>query len=209
MDQKPQVNITHYDFLNYVTWERWQSYYFQIEMIMKYKPKSVLVIGPGDKIVTDILTRLGLVIKTADIDPNLSPDYLVSVTDLTSVIYEKFDLVLCSQVLEHLTYDNFEKSLREIKSLANEHVLLTLPYRSFRLLNLVIDIILLPKLFFSVEAPRHFKEFKFDGEHHWELGAKNYPVSRIKSDLRKYFRIESHDFVKANPYHYYFDLKTS
>ena len=45
----------------------------------------------------------------------LKPDFVCSVTNLSEVLKSKYDVVLCAQVLEHLPFSEFEKSLNEIK----------------------------------------------------------------------------------------------
>ena len=74
MDSEKQVDASHYNFEDYVTWERWQSYYTQLRFVLRQKPKSILVVGAGDGLVANMLKSLGLNVKTVDIDPELNPD---------------------------------------------------------------------------------------------------------------------------------------
>jgi len=114
MDFKPQVPKEQYFTINYCTKERFLSYWYQINEVFKLHPSNVVEIGVGNKFVSDCLKRADINVLTVDIDPNLKPDYVCSVTDL-SKIKTKFDVVLCAQVLEHLPFYEFEKSLSEIK----------------------------------------------------------------------------------------------
>jgi 2-polyprenyl-3-methyl-5-hydroxy-6-metoxy-1,4-benzoquinol methylase len=114
MGFKPQVPKEHY-FKDYDTKERWMSYWYQINEILKSNPENVLEIGVGNKFISDYLKKEGIKLTTVDVDPELKPDFVCSVTELSKILKSKYDVVLCAQVLEHLPFLDFEKSLNEIK----------------------------------------------------------------------------------------------
>ena len=55
---KKQVDKKHYNFLNYVDKARENSYYKQIERVLKEKNENILIIGAENKIVPNIKKRI-------------------------------------------------------------------------------------------------------------------------------------------------------
>ena len=211
-----QVDTTHYNFLNYVHRDRWNSYYQQITEALNCKGKNVLYIGAGDGIVTDILKKSGKNVKTLDFDKNLNPDYIGSVTEIKKVLgkdWQKFDVIMCCQVLEHVPFDQFEKTIQQLSECAQEKLILSLPNSNRR-------------YFLSFCAPRplgkHRKVFlvkhyfakpwdineQGSKEHYWEIDANGCPTRKeIKSIVKKYFSSLKFYTLFENPYHMFFILK--
>lgn len=202
---KPQVLKGHY-FKGYDTKERWMSYWYQINEIMNLNPKNVLEIGVGNKFISEYLKMVGIKTATVDIDPELEPDFLCSVTNLSKILKSKFDVILCAQVLEHLPFSEFEKSLHEIKEVCERYALITLPYGGIDLSLITY----LPrkgfKKIFSVKLPFP-REHKFDGLHYWEIGKRGYSLSKIRNILKKYFIVEREFYPAEHMYHYFFLLR--
>ena len=49
---------------------------------------------------------------------------------------------------------------------------------------------------------------KFDGEHYWEIGKAEYPLSKIINKIQKAgFRVKKTYRVFENPYHRFFILR--
>lgn len=116
------------------TAERFLHYFHQVSIILRLRPKKVLEIGPGDYTVTDFLRRKGIVVKTLDNDPNLFPDYKGDIRKPLSVP-EKFDLVLASEVFEHMDVSWLETILQNLKSVIvnGGYLIVSLPYSTIRL----------------------------------------------------------------------------
>lgn len=197
-----QVDKNHYEFLSYVDKGRWNSYYHQVEEVIKSNPESVLIVGIGDNIVIEVLKKalLNSTIDTIDIDGELNPTYLGSITELSKVLnYKKYDTILCSQVLEHIPFDLLEQCIIELSKSVNKKLILSLPYANFKF-GLSIR---MPKINIKVASyiDRFYKKHKFDGEHYWELGTKQTKFKMVKSILIKYFDIEKNFVVDENAYH--------
>lgn len=124
-------SIFHYQ--DYTVW-RFIHYFQQIYHVLKLKPRKVLEIGPGDHTVTDFLRRKEIVVKTFDNDEKLFPDYLGDIREELK-IDEQFDLVLASEVFEHMNIKWLEKICENIKKVLVEegYMVVSLPYSTIRL----------------------------------------------------------------------------
>lgn len=208
-----QVDTAHYDFLNYVKQDRWNSYYQQIFEALNCKGKSILYIGAGDGIVTDILRKCGKNVKTLDFDKNLKPDYIGSVTDIKKVLgKDKFDVILCCQVLEHIPFSEFENTIKQLSEYTKEKLILSLPNRNKRY-RFAFTI---PKIGYYQKVllcKKHFSEqWNIDkqghGEHYWEIDAKGCPTrKKIRNIVKKYFSSLKFYTLFENPYHMFFILE--
>lgn len=205
-----QVSKEHYKLTSYLTKERWSSYYYQIKETLDKKPKSVLIIGIGDKIVYNILKNEIKEVRSFDIDEELEPDYLGNILNLSNIVDKNFDVVLVCQVLEHLPFENFEDIVKEISKVTNNCCIISLPQEGYYF-ELTFKVPFFSKKEFRILLPRFFKEWNFeiDGnmEHYWELNLKNYPLSKIRKILRKYFELNLEYTVKENIYHRFFILE--
>lgn len=206
MKLKSQVAKEHY-FKDYDTKERWMSYWYQINELLAIGPKKVLEIGIGNKIVNNCLKIQGIKIVSVDIDEKLEPDYVCSVTELNRYFRESsFDTVLCAEVLEHLPFEYFEKSLKEIQRVAKRYTVITLPYSGIKIsLTIRIPFLRISKSFPAViPFPR---KHKFDREHYWEVGKKGYSLNKIMKIMDKFFKIKKRYFIPENPNHIMFVLQ--
>lgn len=207
---KKQVGKEHYNFLFYLSKARWNSYYHQIDEVLKNNSQNVLVIGKGDGIVPNILKGQIEEVKIFDIAEDLEPDYLGNVVEISNIVNKKFDSILCCQVLEHIPFERFENCLFELKKLTNKQVILSLPQH-----NIPFSFSLkLPKIkrkSFKILIPRCLKKWDFEihgkREHYWEINAKNYSLQKIRKVMRKYFIIKNEYTVDENLYHRFFILE--
>ncbi|MDD4123227.1 MAG: methyltransferase domain-containing protein [Candidatus Pacebacteria bacterium] len=113
----------------YNTLSRFISYFHQIDLIRKYKPNSVLEIGIGSKIVSQHIENINIKVTTCDIDKNLSPDIVTDVRDL-NLQDNSFDMVCACEILEHIPFADFEKTIQKLKNISKEYILISLPYPS-------------------------------------------------------------------------------
>jgi len=202
---KPQVPSEHY-FNGYNTKERWMSYWYQINEVIKTKPKKVLEIGVGNRTVANYLKTYGIEVITADIDKNLEPDYVCSVTELSKYFVESsFDTVLCAEVLEHIPFIYFENALYEIQKVTKQYAIISLPHFGIKFqFSFKIPLVKGQNILIKFPLPR---KHRFNGEHYWEIGKKNFPLNRILLCFSKFFSIERYFFVPENPYHMFFILR--
>ena len=205
-----QVSKEHY-LGKYDDIRRFISYFYQIDLVRKLHPETVLEIGIGNKTVANYLKQNGITIDTCDFDQNLNPDYTADIRDLPFAD-ASYDVVMACEILEHLPFEDVEKALRELQRVSKKYVLVSIPYASggfelllkFPLLNKIIKRPFLD-LFFRV--PYFFMGIEFAGQHYWEMGRKNYPRRKIQSTFGKYFTILKEVRPVLDHYHHFFLLE--
>lgn len=204
-----QVSRNNYFNLSYDTRARWLSYWYQVSEVINQNPISVLEIGVGNKTVSHYLKKMGFNVTTCDFDKNLEPDVVANILKLPFKL-NTFDVVLCAEVLEHLSFKHFVKALREIYRITKKSAIITLPHFSLTNLYLGVKIIpFIPKKEFSFKIDYPFNH-QFDGEHYWEIGKKGYSLSIVKREIIKSgFLIDKMYYPKENPRHHFFILKKS
>lgn len=209
---KKQVNEGHYDFSNYINLRRWNSYYYQINEIIKTNANSILLIGIGDGIVSDILRKLGKDVTTFDFDESLNPDIVGDITKIDSIVRKKYDLVVCCQVLEHIPFELFSSTIGKISNITNDKFILSLPNNNIWFkLKFKLPKIKEKNMKFHM---RVFWKRKWDiktdgnGEHYWEVDAlKSTKLKNINKILREKFDIYDSFIPFNNTYHIFWVLK--
>ncbi len=185
--------------------KRWMSYWYQIKEVLESTPERVLVIGKGNGSVPTYLKIRGLNVVTLDNDKSLRPDIGASVLNMP-IDNNSFDVVLCAEVLEHLSYSEFNKALSEVKRVTKDRAIISLPHFG-PTIRFLLKIPFLPELRFILKLPYSIKH-QFKGEHYWEIGKRGYPLRRIRNDIKKSgFTIENDYVVFENPLHHFFVLK--
>lgn len=202
-----QSDKEHYRFENYGYPERWASYYHQLKEIMVLRAGTLLQIGVGDGVVPEYLKKHSdIACRTLDINEELKPDVVGSIDNMP-LPDASFDVVCCFEVLEHLPFERFEPSLRELVRVSKGHVLLSIPHFGPPV-KFLVKIPLFPEFRFMWKIP-YRPEHQKRGEHEWEMGKRGYTPTRIRESLEKHFVIER-DYVPFDaPYHHFFILKKS
>jgi len=205
MNFSPMVPVEHY-FKDYDTRQRFNSYWNQINEVLKTNPERVLEIGPGNKTVAGYLKIHGVDITTVDIDKGLNPDCVCSITEL-SKHFEKdsFDTVLCAEVLEHIPFEYFEKALTELHYVCREFLIVSLPDSRISLMAM-LQVPIIGVKTISIKVPFPVKH-RFNGEHYWEIGKSGYSLAKINGILEKKFIITKSYNSPENMYHLFFVLK--
>lgn len=194
-----------YRALKYESLERWISYYGQIHEVLKLKPESLLEIGKGSGLVSNVLRFREVPVTDLDIDPGLKPEVVGSVLRMP-LADKSFDVTLCAEVLEHLPYDDFPKALSEIRRVTRRAVVLTLPHWGWTFwLGLKLPLIPKSDLFWKLDG---LKRHPPGGDHFWEIGKRGYPFRRVKSAIEAAgFRIRTTYVKPDSPYHRFFLLE--
>ncbi len=197
-----QVDKTHYEFNRYGFEGRFVSYYWQLREVLNLKPVSVLEVGVGDKVFGNFIkNNTGVAYTSVDVAEDLHPDVVGSILQLPFAD-KSFDVACAFEVLEHLPFEQFDKALGELTRVARNHVAISIPHFG-PMLSFSLKIPFIPQIRFAVKIP-FYKKHDFNGQHHWEMGKKGYPISLIRRKLSLRGRIVS-DFVPfGNPYHHFF-----
>ncbi len=193
----------------YVDRKKFNSFFTQIELVRKLKPKTILEIGPGLGHVTSILKLEGFSVKTLDLFSKRKPDYVSSVSKMP-VKDSSFDLVLCCEVLEHLPLkssnnEDLEHALLELRRVTKEYCIISVPYYSLHLaINLKVSGLKNKNITLRLPIPTKKINSKY---HYWELG-RGCSVKQFKNLIRKAgFHIIEQKNVPLQEYHYFFVLK--
>ncbi len=200
-----QVDKGAYQFGKYTDFNRWSSYFYQIEQVLKTKPKSVLEIGEGEGVLRDYLrNNTDTTYTSLDIADDLKADTVGSVLDIPFG-NESFGTVCAFEVLEHLPFEEFEKALGELSRVSRRSVVLSLPHFGPPV-KFLFKIPFLPEIKIAFKIP-YPKKHIFDGQHYWEIGKVGYPPKRIRKSLEKYFTIKDEFVPFQNQYHHFYLLE--
>jgi hypothetical protein len=201
-----QVDTSHYDFQRYMSKERWSSIWHQVDEVVRLSPQKVLEVGPGKGVFKYMMLTAGYQVETLDVDPELEPDHVGSVTNIP-LADNSYDVTCAFQVLEHLPYDQSLLAFAELARVSSSHIVVSMPDAQmvWRYLGYI------PKIGgFDTLLRRPFAKMKlhsFDGEHYWEINKKDYPLSRIIKDFSTIATLEKTYRVNENPYHRFFIYK--
>ena len=149
---------------------------------------SVLIVGPGQGLDTQVLRWRGYDVTTFDIDDTFEPDHVGSVHDLGAFGDKRFDAVIASHVLEHLALPYLEPALQELARVAR-YALVYLPVHGRHLQARFIpgvrgwDFSLVVDLFNRFERPDGLTPRYMQGQHFWEIGMRGF---RVKDMLKRF-----------------------
>ena len=208
-DLKRVPGCEHYS-LKYLLGGRIFSYAHQIHNVLTFEPKTVIEIGVGGGMVTAALRSLGIEGTTVDIQPELNPDVIASVTDLPFKD-ASFDVALCCQVLEHLPFNQFRPALRELWRVTRVGAIISLPdvtrwgFVAAKLPKIPPFSLnwTLPRL-----RPRELQQEQFDRDgHFWEIGFRGHAHRHIKTAmLEAGWTIQSEWRVPELRWHHFYRL---
>ena len=193
--------------LDYINHARWESFWVQIEEILRTNPKNALEIGKGSGVVSFVLQNQGIDVTTLDVDKRVSPDVVGDVRQLP-FRDKSFDTVLCCQVLEHLPFSDFEQSLKELRRVARDYVVISLPEPFSTYFYLATKFIpFIPKKSFVFKVIR-FVRSKVDSVHKWEIGWPGTSLNQVDQAIKTCgFKIERTFCPAENLYHRFYILK--
>lgn len=185
----------------YMSMSRLQAYLEQFKLIGDSGTKKILEVGKGPGI-------FGSIVKSADYD-YISVDHDINtrphiVSDVTSLPLKdnSFDYVYCCQVLEHLTFDKFSKSISELCRIAKIKIIISLPdnRKYFRVS------FHMPKLDFRkvITIPKTGKDITIEthGQHFWEIGDNRYENCVSKNEVLNILK-DSSNIKTVSNYRFY------
>jgi ubiquinone/menaquinone biosynthesis C-methylase UbiE len=167
-----QVTKSHYEGKAYRSQERWNSYWHQLDLVSRIKPKTLLEVGLGEGVVARELGNRGVTVTTLDIAEDLHPDIVGSVTAIP-VEAQSYDAVLACEILEHIKFEDVPAALSEVARVARTHVIISIPHPGY-VFSLTFKLPLLPRVSLLAKIPFFWKTHAFNGEHYWELGKQGF-----------------------------------
>jgi SAM-dependent methyltransferase len=123
---EPQVPFEHYWSRAYNSKARVCSYWHQVDEVLALGARTVLEVGPGGGFVTNWLRAVGMGVTTFDMDAAVGADINGSVTDIP-LDSGSFDVALCSQVLEHLPFEDAARAVGELARVSRTGVVVSFP----------------------------------------------------------------------------------
>jgi hypothetical protein len=88
-----------------------------------------------------------------------------------------------AETLEHFPFEEFVPALRELRRVAREHVVISLPAPLVGF-SLGINISGIHPKFISLGTPQWSRPV-FDGQHYWEMNRRGYPKRKIRKAIRE------------------------
>lgn len=184
--------------------EQLYSLSFQILQIREFHPRRMLEIGIGNGFVSTFLKKIGIEVITVDINPALGADICSSIAELPNHLRnERFDLVSCCEVLEHIPFEYFDSHLEILRGFSpNAFISLPghFPWLGFtgrlgvhnRFMNISLGL--------RIPCKR-----KLTDGHYWEIAShwQTRKSAILKTMHRQYALIEAGVFP-MHRYHYYF-----
>lgn len=181
------------DFLN------WYRHFFIIKEVLNSEPKTILEIGSGNGVVKNCLSPVVPDYKVMDISREIKPDYLCDIRDFELKLKGKFDCIIAADILEHIPYKDFAKSLENIFLYLekNGRAIITIPHRAdyylFMFPTNMPHVFRAPSKFLSPAAiaRRIIKKSWIDFYHCWEIGVGGIKKRDIENAMKKAgFKIE-------------------
>lgn len=200
-----QTDKSWYNFRKYAGVDRFVSYYHQLDEALSLKPESILEVGVGDHVFGNYIEKnTDIRYESADVASDLHPTHTGSIEKLP-LPDSSYDLVCAFEVLEHLPFEKLPTALKELSRVSKRYVLISIPHFgppvkvSFKL-PFLAEIKIAFKIPFA-------KTHVYNGQHYWELGKKDFPVSRVREELAKHFSIKKEFVPFENQYHHFFVLE--
>ena len=188
-----QEEKEHY-FSGYDDAARFVSYFHQIDLVRKLKPKTVLEIGIGNGTVANYLKAHGYSVTTCDHDKALNPDIVADIGKLP-FDDETFDVVVASQILEHLPWDTIDDVMKEMARVSKRGAVISIPYSrvTFEMILKFPYIEAMFKrpyidAFFGV--PHFYKKNEGMRSHEWEMGRHGTELDTVREKFENHFIIK-------------------
>jgi SAM-dependent methyltransferase len=202
---------SHYS-MKYIVGGRLFSYAHQMNTVLAHEPRAILEIGPGPGMVTAALRAIDIEVTTVDVQAELNPDVVASVTNLP---FENgsFDVSMCCQVLEHLPFEQFVPALEELCRVSRKVVLVSLPDTRPRY-DISFKVPLLKRVEVQLSRAKKITKERIERSwslsgHYWEIGYPEFGVGVIKNaSKRAGLELVNNWRPLKMPYHHFFEFKS-
>lgn len=205
------VTKEHYD-TGYNDPYSFASFQKQLTEVLKTKPKKVLEVGSGNKLVYNQLKTAGINVIHADINEHIQPDVVADIRQLPFKD-NTFDTTCAFEVLEHIPFSDFEQGLKEILRTTKQYTIISLPIRRFGL-TMTCDFNLFHNKHIYIQPPEWITDWVYSltrqglsEGHYWEIDYPNYRTNTIRNIIQRHAVIRKEYRVPNNPRHYMFVLE--
>ena len=191
----------------------WHDYYnekrigqqwFQVHLLKGLPVRRVLEVGPYLGLVTAFLDNAGYAVATLDQGPRKfshpTGEHIdASLLDLTPDKIRGFDLILCSETLEHLPWEKVGNVLRCFRDSGARYLITSVPYEGLQFRILIDWNLHKFRQSFAFRKGRSLRTFRArpqaDG-HYWEVGYRGYSLETWEAQLEGAgWRIAKRDFT--------------
>lgn len=197
----------------YLSDGQWVDFAFQTRLVYKtaksmnwnYEQQNILEIGKGSGFVQAALKNIGFQLETMDINEHLMPDHVQNIASLDEdFMQNKFDMILCAEVLEHIPFEKFELCISNISNLLKNggRMILTIP-NCYLALPIGLN---LPKIHVNKFLQTKFKK-RIATMHFWEIGSDDISEKHVVNIIKKYFSIQENGIIPPIAYHNYYVCK--
>ena len=204
--EEAREKLEYFD-AKYDTKDRFCSYWHQVDEAKSAAPSEILEIGKGNGFFSTYMRNRNAKVVSLDFDFRVRPECNASVVDIPFKT-GSFDLVVCYEVLEHMPFDLFVRSVRELHRVSRRRVVVSLPDLS-PVWRYLIKIPKLGELKFLLPKPlvRPIR-WEFNGDHYWNLGTRGFPVQRVLDIFAETgFQLRKNYRVFEIPWHRFFVLE--
>lgn len=180
MRTSPQVSANHYHSISYLDKYRFICLQKQIEIALESgSSKKSLEIGPGPGLFSTILRHFKCDLTTLDYAVDLEPNIIGCLPDIPFAS-KSFDIVYGFEVLEHLPFVVLDACILEMKRVARERIILSVPDQTFKYPKKVeISLVLGKRKIQKILWKSKFEGLITPAEHYWEIGHKEIDVDSL------------------------------
>jgi predicted SAM-dependent methyltransferase len=162
-----QFQYTRKDYLtNYFDFADWFVLFHILKDEVNLNPTSILEVGVGSGILEGLLRNRVDNYMTLDINEVLKPDLVVDIKDHCPSLDNMYDLVVCTQVLEHIEFKDVPQCLHNMHGYLKKggRLMVTVPHQKLYFMWMIPT-----NKPYIITMPRLFMKKTIDVHHKWEI----------------------------------------
>ena len=131
-----QFTLSQKDYLAGLDFFTWTRHFHVIKDLVREVDGEVMEVGTGDGVVRRCVEPFVRAYTVMDLNPNLRPEIHADLLEHQPALEQRFDAVVCTEVLEHLPFDRFDTALGHLAAYLRRggRLYLTLPHRKGHML---------------------------------------------------------------------------